>query len=186
MELSRPFTFSASRCRSWRRFTNARAATAAAGIHNAGSVEAGQMHASGAVHPFSLYKGNEKEEMMRITSLVIVLVTATALAALAQEGTIEEAKHGAKKAGETIKNGLETVGEKTKDAAETVGEKTKETAETVGKKTKETVETVGQKTKEGAKAAGRKSKKASRKAKARATDERSTNREPNTPSPNDR
>jgi hypothetical protein len=144
------------------------------------------MHASGAVHPFPLYKGNEKEEFMRITSLVIVLVTATALAALGQEGTIEEAKHGAKKAGETIKNGVETVGEKTKDAAETVGEKTKETAETVGKKTKETVETVGQKTKEGAKATGRKSKKASRKAKAQAGDERSTNREPNTPSPTDR
>ena len=133
------------------------------------------MHAPGAVDPFPLYKGNEKEEFMRITSLVIVLVAATALAVLGQEGTIEEAKHGAKKAGETIKNGLETVGEKTKDAAETVGEKTKET-----------VETVGQKTKEGAKAAGRKSKKASRKAKPQATDERSTNREPNTPSPNDR
>ena len=136
------------------------------------------MHASGTVNPFPLYKGNEKEEIMRITSLVIVLVTATALAALGQEGTIEEAKHGAKKVGETIKNGLETVGEKTKDTVETVGEKTKETAETV--------ETAGQKTKEGAKAAGRKSKKASRKAKAQATDERSTNREPNTPSPNDR
>jgi len=133
------------------------------------------MHASGAVDPFSLYKGSEKEEIMRITSLVIVLVAATALAALGQEGTIEEAKHGAKKAGETIKNGLETV-----------GEKTKETAETVGRKTKETAETVGEKTKEGAKAAGRKSKKTSRKAKAQTTDERSTNREPNTPSPNDR
>src|SRR6266498_2256289 len=123
----------------------------------------------------SLYTGNEKEEIMRITSLVIVLVTAATLAALGQEGTIEEAKHGAKKAGETIKNGLETV-----------GEKTKETAETVGKKTKETVETARQKTKEGAKAAGRKSKRALRKAKAQASDERSTNREPNTPSPNDR
>jgi len=63
---------------------------------------------------------------MRITSLVIVLVAATALAVLGQEGTIEEAKHGAKKAGETIKNGLETVGEKTKEAAKTVGGKTKE------------------------------------------------------------
>src|SRR6266545_4727210 len=112
----------------------------------------------------SLYTGNEKEEIMRITSLVIVLVTAATLAALGQEGTIEEAKHGAKKAGETIKNGLETV----------------------GKKTKETVETARQKTKEGAKAAGRKSKRALRKAKAQASDERSTNREPNTPSPNDR
>jgi hypothetical protein len=94
------------------------------------------MHASGAVHPFPLYKANEKEEMMRITSLVIVLVAATALAALGQEGTIEEAKHGAKKAGETIKNGLETVGEKTKEAAETVGEKAKEAAETVTEESK--------------------------------------------------
>ena len=186
MELLRPFTFSASPCRCWHRFTNTRAATAVAGIDDAGSVQAGQMHASGGVNPFPLYKGNEKEEFMRITSLVIVLVAATALAVLGQEGTIEEAKHGAKKAGETIKNGLETVGEKTKDAAETVGEKTKETAETVGKKTKETVETAGQKTKESAKAAGRKSKKSSRKAKPQATDERSTNREPNIPSPNDR
>ncbi len=63
---------------------------------------------------------------MRITGLVIALVTATALAALGQEGTVQEIKHGAKKAGETIKNGLETVGEKTKEAVETVGEKTKE------------------------------------------------------------
>jgi hypothetical protein len=74
---------------------------------------------------------------MRITSLVVVFVAATALAALGQEGTINDIKHGAKKAGETIKNGLETVGEKTKEAAETVGEKTKKTAETVGEKTKE-------------------------------------------------
>jgi hypothetical protein len=69
---------------------------------------------------------NEKEEIMRITSLVIVLVAATALAALGQEGTMQDIKHGAKKAGETIKGGLETVGEKTKEAAETVGEKAKE------------------------------------------------------------
>ncbi|HSS16566.1 MAG TPA: hypothetical protein VLQ29_06260, partial [Candidatus Dormibacteraeota bacterium] len=69
---------------------------------------------------------------MKLTSLIITLVTATALAALGQEGTLQEVKHGAKKAGETVKNGLETAGKKTKEAAETVGEKTKETAETVG------------------------------------------------------
>ena len=63
---------------------------------------------------------------MRITSLVIVLVTAAAFAALGQEGTIEDIKHGAKKAGETVKDGLETVGEKAKETAEIVGEKTKE------------------------------------------------------------
>jgi hypothetical protein len=94
------------------------------------------MHASGVVHPFPLYKGNEKEEIMKITSLIIALVAATALAALGQEGTVEDIKHGAKKAGETIKDGLETVGEKTKEAAETVGEKTKEAAETVARESK--------------------------------------------------
>src|SRR6266404_9186894 len=186
MELSRPFTFSASPCRCSHRFTNARAATAVAGIDDAGSVEARQMHASGAVHPFSFVQDNEKEEFMRITSLVIVLVAATALAALGQEGTIEEAKHGAKKAGETIKNGLETVGEKTKDAAETVGEKTKETAQTVGKKTKETVETVGEKTKEATGTGHRETRKTATKTKAQATEERSANREAATPAPTDR
>src|SRR5438128_11735742 len=121
----------------------------------------------------------------RITSLVIVLTTATALAAFAQEGTLRDVKQGAKKAGETIKDGLETAGEKTKEAAETVGEKTKETAETVGKKTKETVETIGEKTKEGAKTAGHKTKKAVKKAKAEATGDRSTDRRRGTPSPGD-
>ncbi len=77
---------------------------------------------------------------MRITSLVLALVAAGALAAFGQEGTGQEIKEGAKKAGEKIKQGAETVGEKTKEAAKTVGEKTKETAETVTKKTKETVE----------------------------------------------
>ena len=63
--------------------------------------------------------------IMRITSLVIVLVTAAAFAALGQEGTIEDIKHGAKKAGETVKDGLETVGEKAKETAEIVGRKRK-------------------------------------------------------------
>ena len=76
----------------------------------------------------------------RITSLVIVLTTATALAAFAQEGTLQDVKQGAKKAGETIKDGLETAGEKTKEAAETVGEKTKEGAKTAGHKTKKAVQ----------------------------------------------
>lgn len=102
------------------------------------------MRATWPPYPFLL-----KSEIMRITSLVIVLVTATALTAFAQEGTLEDIKHGAKKAGETIKNGLETA-----------GEKTKETAETIGKKTNE-----------GAKTAGRKSKRALRKANAEATGE---------------
>jgi hypothetical protein len=129
---------------------------------------------------------NEKEAVMRITGFVIALVAATSVAALAQEGTLEEVKHGAKKAGQTVKNGLETAGEKTKETAETVGEKTKETAKTVGRKTKETAQAVGQKTKETAKTVHRKSKKALNKAKAETRDQQSTNQAPNTPSPTDR
>ncbi len=49
---------------------------------------------------------------MKIPSFVIALVVTTALVTLGQEGTIEDVKHGAKKAGETVKNGLETAGEK--------------------------------------------------------------------------
>jgi hypothetical protein len=128
---------------------------------------------------------NEQEEIMRITGLIVALLAAGALAALGQEGTVQDIKHGAKKAGEKIKEGVETVGEKTKQAAETVGEKTKETAETVGRKTKETVETAGEKTKEGTRTAHRKSRKAVNKTKAQVDEERSSNREPNTPSPTD-
>jgi hypothetical protein len=153
-------------------------------------------------------KTNEKEAVMKILSLIITLAATTALIALGQEGTVEEVKHGAKKAGETVKNGLETAGKKTKEAAETVGEKTKETAETVGRKTKETAETVGEKTKETAKTVGRKtketaqavgqktkesaktvhrkSKTALNKAKAETSGQQSTNQAPNTPSPTDR
>ena len=63
---------------------------------------------------------------MKITSLIITLTLATALVALAQEGTVEEVKHGAKKAGQTVKDGVETAGKKTKETAETVGEKTRD------------------------------------------------------------
>jgi hypothetical protein len=95
------------------------------------------MHATTSPDPFSLYRtANEKEAVMKIASLIITLVAASALVALGQEETLKEIKHGAKKAGETIKDGLETVGEKTKEAAETVGEKTKEAAETVAKESK--------------------------------------------------
>jgi hypothetical protein len=128
----------------------------------------------------------KKEAVMKIPGLIITLIVATALVALAQEGTLEDVKHGAKKAGQTVKNGLETAGEKTKEAAETVGEKTKETAKTVGRKTKETAQTVGQKTKEGAKTVHRKSKRALNKAKTETGGQQSTNQTPNTPSPNDR
>jgi len=141
-----------------------------------------------APHPFSIVQGktNEKEVVMKIMSLIITLTVATALAALAQEGTLEDVKHGAKKAGETVKNGLETAGEKTKEAAETVGAKTKETAETVGRKTKETAHTIGEKTKETTGTTHPKSKKASKKAKAETSEQQSANKTPNTPSPNDR
>ena len=123
---------------------------------------------------------------MKITNLLITLTAATAVVAFAQEGTLEDAKQGAKKAGQTVKNGLETAGEKTKEAAETVGEKTKETAKTVGRKTKETAQTVGQKTKETAKTVHRKSKKALNKAKPETSGQKPTNQAPNTPSPTDR
>jgi ABC-type Na+ efflux pump permease subunit len=129
---------------------------------------------------------NKKEVVMKIPSLIITLIVATTLVALAQEGTVEDVKHGAKKAGQTVKNGLETAGEKTKEAAETVGEKTKETAKTVGRKTKETAQTVGQKTKETAKTVHRKSKKALNKAKTETSGQHSTNQAPNTPAPSDR
>jgi gas vesicle protein len=130
--------------------------------------------------------GNEKEAIMKITSLTLTLVAAMALAALGQEGTLEDVKHGAKKAGETVKNGLETAGKKTKEVAETVGEKTKETAKTVGRKTKETAETVGEKTKDSARTVHRDSKKAVQKVKAETSGQQSTNHAPNTPSPTDR
>jgi hypothetical protein len=145
------------------------------------------MHATLSFHPFSCTGTiNEKEAVMKITSLIIALVAAKALAALGQEGTLQEVKHGAKKAGQTIKDGVETAGEKTKETAETVGEKTKETAKTVGRKTKETAQIMGQKTKEGAKTVHRKSKKALNKTKEETGSQESTNQAPNTPSPTDR
>src|SRR6267378_1895049 len=123
------------------------------------------MRATGSPHPFPLYRRvNEEEAIMKIMSLIITLVAATALIALGQEGTVEEVKQGAKKTGETVKNGLETAGKKTKEAAETVGEKTKETTRT----------------------GHRKSKKASRKARTDTSEQQSTNQTPNTPSPSDR
>jgi hypothetical protein len=63
---------------------------------------------------------------MKITAMVSVLLTITALTAVAQESPGEQIKHGAQKAGETVKDAAKTVGEKTKEAAKTVGEKTKE------------------------------------------------------------
>jgi hypothetical protein len=122
---------------------------------------------------------------MKIISLIVALLTAGTLAVFGQEETVQDIKHDAKKAGEKIKEGVETVGEKTKQAAETVGEKTKETAETVGRKTKETVESVGEKTNQGNRTAHHKSTKTAKKTKAEAGEERSSNREPSTHSPND-
>src|SRR6266513_410756 len=145
------------------------------------------MHPVMASHPFSMYRDtNKTEAVMKIASLIITLTVATALAALAQEGTMEDVKQGAKKTGQTVKNGLETAGKKTKEAAETVGEKTKETAQTVGRKTKETAQTIGGKTRESTSSTHRKSKKTSRKTKAETSEQQSTNQTPNTPSPTDR
>ena len=138
---------------------------------------------------------NQQEEgNMKIVSLIAALAVTTAFAALGQDGVIQDVKHGAKKAGETIKDGLQTAGEKTKETAKTVGRKTKETAQTVGEKTKETGETVVKKTKEtvdgtGEKATGttrkthHKSKKAATKASAQTTEELPTDRESDTTAP---
>ena len=146
------------------------------------------MRAIRSLRPFSLYEEQQMkgEATMKITGLIITLLAATALAAFAQEGTMEDVKHGAKKAGQTVKNGLETAGKKTRETAETVGEKTKENAKTVGRKTKETAQTVGEKTKESAKTVHRKSKRALNKAKTEAGGQQETNQAPNTPAPTDR
>ena len=129
---------------------------------------------------------------MKITSLIAACFATVALTALGQEGAIQDVKHGAKKAGETIKDGLETVGEKTKETAKTVGKKTKQTAATVGEKTKETGETVVRKTKETVDGTGEKattqkthhkSSKSPSKAKAPTTEEQTTDRDSNAPTP---
>jgi gas vesicle protein len=136
--------------------------------------------------PFlSIGIANQEEEIMKIIGLIVALLTAGTLAVFGQEGTVQDINHDAKKAGEKIKEGVETVGEKTKQAAETVGEKTTETAETVGRKTKETIETAGEKTKQGSRTAHHKSTQTVKKTKAEAGEERSSNREPTMPSPND-
>jgi hypothetical protein len=124
---------------------------------------------------------NQEEEIMKITNLIVALLAAGTLAVFGQEGTVQEIKHEAKKAGQKMKEGAETVGEKTKQAAETVGEKTKETAETVGRKTKETVEGSGEKTTGTARATHRKSRRTS--TKTQGSEQQSTNQQP-TPSPN--
>jgi gas vesicle protein len=135
--------------------------------------------------PFlSIGIANQEHEIMKTTSLIVALLTAGTLSVFGQEGTVQDIKHDAKKAGEKIKEGVETVGEKTKHAAETVGEKTKDTAETVGRKTKETVESIGEKTNESSRTAHHTSTKKVRKTKAGAGEERSSNREPTAPSPN--
>jgi hypothetical protein len=189
-DLSQRFMCSVPHCQNLRRFIGAFVASTLAGTKPDNAVPPGA--AARCTRRRRLIRflcteiANEKEAVMKITSLVITLITSTALVALGQEGAIEDVKHGTKKAGETVKNGLETAGEKTKEVAETVGEKTKETAKTVGKKTKETAETVGKKTKETAKTVNQKSKKALKKAKAETGGQQSTNQAPNTPSPNDR
>ena len=135
--------------------------------------------------PFlSMGIANQEEEIMKTTSLIVALLTAGTLTVFGQEGTVQDLKPDAKKAGEKIKKGVETVGEKTKQAAETIGEKTKETTETVGRKTKQTLESAGEKTNQGSRTAHSKSTKSVEKAKTKGGQERSSNREPNAPSPN--
>jgi hypothetical protein len=119
----------------------------------------------------------QKEENMRITSLIVALVTTAALPVLGQEGVGQEIKHGTKKAGETIKDGVETVGEKTKETAKTVGKKTKETGATVARKTRETVEGTGEKTTHSSRNTDRKSTRTSTKAATETEEPPSANRD---------
>ncbi len=63
---------------------------------------------------------------MRTIAMITVLLTITALTAVAQESPGEQIKHGAEKVGEAVKDAAKTAGQKTKEAAKTVGEKTKE------------------------------------------------------------
>ena len=114
---------------------------------------------------------------MKTASLIAALVATAALTAFAQEGVVQDVKHGAKKAGETINDGLETAGEKTKEAAQTVGKKTKETAETVARKTKETVDGTGENASESTRKTHHKSIGSASKAKAQTTEERTTDRD---------
>jgi hypothetical protein len=114
---------------------------------------------------------SQEEETMKITNLIVALLAAGTVAVFGQEGTVQDIKHDAKKAGEKIKEGVETV-----------GEKTKETAETVGRKTKETVEGSGEKTTGTARATHRKSRRTSNSIKTQGSEQQSTNQQP-TPSP---
>ena len=120
---------------------------------------------------------------MKITSLIAALVVTTALTAFSQEGVVQDAKHVAKKTGETIKDGLETAGEKTKEAAKTVAKKTKETADTVATKTKETVNGTPEKAAETSRKTHHRSRKSASKVSSQTTDEQTTNRELETPAP---
>jgi len=142
--------------------------------------------AIGTPDPFlSIGIANQEEEIMKTTNLIVALLTAGTLTLFGQEGTVQDIKHDAKKAGEKIKEVVETVCEKTKQAAETVGEKTKDTAETVGRKTKEALKSAGEKTNQSGRTAHHTSTTKVRKTKAEAGEERSSNHEPNAPSPND-
>jgi hypothetical protein len=74
------------------------------------------------------FSGEHEEEriIMKITGMVIVLLTVGALGAVGQESTAEQIKHGAKKTGDAIKDTAKAVGRTTKSTAKTVGRKTKE------------------------------------------------------------
>jgi hypothetical protein len=91
------------------------------------------MHAVDPGDPF-LFMGrfvrdNEREKsrkIMKTIAMITVLLTITALTAVAQESPGEQIKQGAKEVGEAVKDAAKTVGKKTKEAAKTVGQKTKE------------------------------------------------------------
>jgi hypothetical protein len=66
---------------------------------------------------------------MKTPVMITVLLTITALTAVAQESTGEQIKKNKKKVGEAVKDAAKTVGEKTKEAAKTVGGKNQRTLE---------------------------------------------------------
>lgn len=118
---------------------------------------------------------------MKIASLIMALVATAAFTAVGQDGVVQDVKHGAKKAGETIKDGLQTAGEKTKETAKTVARKTTNTVETLGEKTKQTVNGTAENASETTRTTHHKSRRTSGKVKTQTTGEQATNRESDTP-----
>ena len=57
---------------------------------------------------FCIGIANREKQIMKMTNLIVALLAAGTLAVFGQEGTVQEIKHEAKKAGQKIKEGAET------------------------------------------------------------------------------